>query len=106
MVIATITIGPVAAIGALAHPTIAILGAGVLVAFFSSALPYTCEMHALRTMPSKTFSIFMSLEPAVAALTGLLFLGERLGGAQWLSIVLVISASAGAAIAGRQASPA
>jgi inner membrane transporter RhtA len=103
MVIATITIGPVAAIGALAHPTIAILGAGVLVAFFSSALPYTCEMHALRTMPSKTFSIFMSLEPAVAALTGLLFLGERLGGAQWLSIVLVISASAGAAIAGRQA---
>lgn len=103
MLVATLTIVPFAlASGAFAHMTLAILGAGAFVALLSSALPYTCEMHALRTMPSKTFSIFMSLEPAVAALAGLVFLRERLGGPQWLSIVFVIAASAGAAVTGQR----
>jgi len=57
-------------------------------------------MHALRTMPSPTFSIFMSLEPAVAALCGLVFLGERLAGRQWLAVGFVIAASVGAATSG------
>lgn len=104
MVVATLTILPVAlADGGLWRLTPWLVGAGALVALLSSALPYTCEMHALRTMPSRTFSIFMSLEPAVAALCGLVFLGERLGGAQWLSVALVIAASAGAAITGHEA---
>jgi inner membrane transporter RhtA len=104
MVVATLTIAPFAlAAGSLARLTPLLLGAGALVALLSSALPYTCEMHALRTMPSRTFSIFMSLEPAVAALCGLAFLGERLGAAQWLSVALVIAASAGAAMTGREA---
>ena len=103
MVVATLTIVPFAISGGgLARLTPALLGAGALVALLSSALPYTCEMHALRTMPSRTFSIFMSLEPAVAALCGLLFLGERLGALQWLSVMLVIAASAGAAVTGRE----
>jgi inner membrane transporter RhtA len=103
MMVATLTIVPFAISGGgLAHLTWPLLGAGAVVALLSSALPYTCEMHALRTMPSKTFSIFMSLEPALAALAGFVFLGERLAGAQWSSIALVIGASAGAAIAGRE----
>lgn len=106
MLVATLTIAPFAlAGGGLARLTPALLGAGALVALLSSALPYTCEMHALRSMPSRTFSIFMSLEPAIAALCGLLFLGERLGGAQWLSVALVIAASAGAAVTGREPAP-
>lgn len=104
MVVATLVILPFAvAGGTLGRLTPLLLGAGALVALLSSALPYTCEMHALRTMPSRTFSIFMSLEPAVAALAGLAFLGERLGPLQWLSVGLVIAASAGAAVTSREA---
>ena len=67
------------------------------VAVLSSALPYSLEMVALTRLPARTFSILMSMEPAIAALSGLLFLGERLTLSQWLAISAIILASAGAA---------
>ena len=103
MLVASLTIVPLAMLGATLPPlTLPLLGTGLLVALLSSALPYTCEMHALRTMPARTFSIIMSLEPAVAALCGVAFLGERLAPTQWLSVALVIGASAGAAMTSRK----
>jgi len=65
------------------------------VAILSSALPYSLEMSALKKLPHKTFSILMSLEPALAALSGLIFLNESLSITQWVAIALVIAASAG-----------
>jgi inner membrane transporter RhtA len=47
---------------------------------------------------ARTFSILMSLEPAVAALCGLVLLGEHLTNAQWLAVGLVIAASVGATV--------
>ncbi|HUE92397.1 threonine/homoserine exporter RhtA [Pseudomonas sp.] len=67
------------------------------VAVLSSALPYSLEMVALTRLPARTFSILMSMEPAIAALSGLLFLSERLTLNQWLAISAIILASAGAA---------
>jgi inner membrane transporter RhtA len=67
------------------------------VAVLSSALPYSLEMIALTRLPARTFSILMSMEPAIAALSGLLFLSERLSLSQWLAIGAIILASAGAA---------
>lgn len=67
------------------------------VAVLSSALPYSLEMVALTRLPARTFSVLMSLEPAIAALSGLLFLSERLLWSQWLAIGAIILASAGAA---------
>lgn len=67
------------------------------VAVLSSALPYSLEMVALTRLPARTFSILMSLEPAIAALSGLLFLSEKLSWNQWLAIGAIILASAGAA---------
>jgi inner membrane transporter RhtA len=55
-------------------------------------------MSALKKMPARTFSILMSLEPAVAALCGLLFLKEMLSFYEWLAVALVIIASAGATL--------
>ncbi len=81
-----------------------LLGAGVGVALLSSAVPYTLEMVALRALPSHTFSILMSLEPAVAALAGLLFLREHLSLGQWCAVAMVSAASAGATLA-RHAKP-
>lgn len=65
------------------------------VALLSSAVPYSLEMLALKRLPAKTFSILMSLEPAIAALSGLLFLNEKLSFMQWSAILLLILASLG-----------
>ena len=103
MAVATLTILPVAiAGGGLARLTPPLFLSAVSVALLSSALPYSLEMIALRALPSRTFSILMSLEPAVAALAGIVFLGERLFGTQWLAIVLVILASIGATMTSRE----
>ena len=74
-----------------------LVGAAVGVGLLSSALPWSLELEALRRLPPHAFSIVLSLEPAVAALVGLLFLHEHLHGRQWIAIGLVVLASAGAA---------
>ena len=73
----------------------AVLPMGLAVAVLSSAFPYTLEMIALRQLTTKTFGTLMSLEPAVAALAGLMFLNERLTLTQWLAIGAVMIASMG-----------
>jgi inner membrane transporter RhtA len=66
------------------------------VAIFSSALPYTLEMIALRRLSTKTFGTLMSFEPAIAAVAGVVVLREHLTGIQWLAIAAIICASVGA----------
>jgi inner membrane transporter RhtA len=73
----------------------AVLPMGFAVAVLSSAFPYTLEMIALRKLATKTFGTLMSLEPAIAALAGLVFLSERLTATQWLAIGAVMVASMG-----------
>lgn len=75
-----------------------LLVAGVALALLSSALPFSLEMNALRKLSARTFSVLMSLEPAVAALCGLIFLGERLSWVQCVSVGLVVAASIGATV--------
>jgi inner membrane transporter RhtA len=74
-----------------------VLALGVVVALLSSALPYSFELRALRRLPAGTFGVLMSLEPATAALVGLVVLGETLALREWVAVVLVVAASAGAA---------
>jgi inner membrane transporter RhtA len=74
-----------------------VLPVGVGVAILSSAFPYSLEMVALKRLPAHTFGILMSLEPAIAAVSGLLFLSEKLSSLQWLALGLIILASAGSA---------
>jgi inner membrane transporter RhtA len=74
-----------------------VLAVGLVVAFMSSALPYTLEMEALRRLPTGVFGVLMSLEPAMAALAGLAVLGEALAAREIVAIALVVTASAGAA---------
>jgi inner membrane transporter RhtA len=79
----------------LVHPSSLAIGAAV--GILSSALPWSLEIEAMRRLPTHVFGVLMSLEPAVAALAGLVFLGQHLRGRQIGAIVLVIVASAGAA---------
>jgi inner membrane transporter RhtA len=75
-----------------------LLPMGLVVAVLSSALPYSLEMISLKKMPTNTFGILMSLEPAIASLVGLIVLGESLSMIQWLAILCVIIASLGSAL--------
>lgn len=79
---------------------------GLAVAILSTALPYTLEMFALTRMPARTFGVLMSLEPAVGALAGLMLLDERLTPEQSAAILLVMAASAGAAVTAHRDLPA
>jgi inner membrane transporter RhtA len=73
-----------------------LLAAGAAVGLLSSAVPYTLELAALRSLEASTFGVLMSLEPAVAALAGLVVLGERLSAGQTVAVMCVCAASAGA----------
>ncbi|WP_421942733.1 EamA family transporter [Pedobacter sp.] len=75
---------------------------GLALALLSSAIPFTLEMKALKKIPAKTFSILMSLEPAAAALSGLIFLHEYLSVNEWLAVALVIIASGGATLTAKK----
>jgi inner membrane transporter RhtA len=83
----------------------AILPVALGVALLSSALPYSLEMWAMPRLPTRTVGVLMSLDPALGALSGLCFLGERLGWIQWAAIASIMAASAGSAVTGRTATP-
>lgn len=78
---------------------------GLCVAAISSAIPISLEMMALKRLPQQTFGIMTSLEPAVAALLGLLLLNENLATSQWLAIVCIMLAAAGSSWTARRGQP-
>lgn len=83
----------------------AILPAALGVALLSSAIPYSLEMLAMPRLPTRTVGVLMSLDPALGAVAGLLFLGESLTWIQWAAIASIMAASAGSAATGRDAVP-
>ncbi len=106
------SIGALLAIPAgVAHAGAALLSPSLLpyalgVAILSSALPYSLEMVALTRLPARTFSTLLSLEPAIAAISGAALLDEQLSLLQWLAIVAIIVAAAGTALSVRRPPPA
>lgn len=69
---------------------------GFAVAMLSSAIPYVLELQALRRLPARVFGVLMSVEPAVAALIGMIALDQILDGREIVAIAFVVIASAGA----------
>jgi inner membrane transporter RhtA len=92
--LALLPVGIVSAGSRLVDPPI--LASAAALALLSSVIPYSLEIEALRTLPTRVFGVLMSLEPAVAALVGFLFLHQILGLRSLLAIVLVVVASLGA----------
>ena len=103
MVVAAIVITPVgvaAGRAALLRPDV--LLTGLAIGLLSSIVPYSVELEALRRVPARVFGIWMSLEPAAAALVGLVLLGQALSVQEWLAIGCVMVACAGAARSARE----
>ena len=85
---------PIGIVTLLRHPPTAhalgyVAAAGVL----SSAVPFLADLLALRRVPARFFEVFMSVNPVLAALVGLLILGQSLGWAEWLAIATIVSAN-------------
>lgn len=101
-IVAALLLAPFALLGSAAElldPRVLALGA--VVGLLSSVIPYSVEMAALRTIRPSVFSILMSMEPAAAALTAMLVLGEFLTAWQWVALACVVVASVGATRSGR-----
>jgi inner membrane transporter RhtA len=73
-----------------------LLAIGAAIGVLSSVIPYWLEMEALRRISTQLFGVWMSLQPAVAALIGLALLSQRLSPAEWVGICCVVAASAAA----------
>jgi inner membrane transporter RhtA len=98
MVVSAVLISPPALMaGGRAMFRPAVLATGAAIGVLSSVIPYRLELESLRRMPTRLFGVWMSLEPAVAALIGLIMLGQRLSVVEWVAIGCVMIACAGAA---------
>ena len=84
---------------ALLHP--GVLAGCLGVAMMSSVVPYSLELVALRRLSTAVFGLLMSLEPAVAALAGVVVLGQHLTGVLAVALVLVVAASVGTTLTAR-----
>ena len=94
---------PGAAAGLADKPSLIVIAFGV--ALLSSVVSYGLELAALRRIPTRVFGILMSLEPAAAAVAGLVVLGEALGPRELLALLLVSLASAGITLAASREGP-
>jgi inner membrane transporter RhtA len=106
LTVAAVVVAPFGAHGAAAvldRP--ALLIGGVAVALLSSVLPYGLEINALRHIPTRVFGILMSLEPAAAAIAGLVLLHQRLGLRGTVALVLVSLASLAVTLGRRESVP-
>jgi inner membrane transporter RhtA len=91
---------PSAIAGATAAPIV--LPVFLAVALLSSAVPYALEMLALQRLSTRVFGVLSALGPAVAALAGLLILGETLGLREVGALLLVSLASVGVTLGARR----
>jgi len=99
----TVPFGVFSAGPAIFQPGILLLGAAVAV--LSSTIPYALELIALRRLRPATFSILMSLTPAIATAAGIVILRQQLSGVAFVAIALVIAASIGAVLSASRAAP-
>jgi inner membrane transporter RhtA len=105
-VAALVVTGPGVAQGAPAMFRPSLLATGLAIGLLSSVIPYWFELEALRRVPARVFGVWMSVQPAVAALIGLAMLGQRLSLPEWAGICCVAVASGGAARGGAAAASA
>lgn len=84
----------------LSTPWVLLASAGV--ALLSTTIPFTCEFHALKTLPPRAYGILVSMEPVVAALVGAILLSERIGLQGLVAVCCVVIAAIGITLSDHQ----
>ncbi|MFI7413531.1 EamA family transporter [Streptomyces sp. NPDC049627] len=85
---------PIGAVVALRHPpTAGALAFAVAAGVLSSAVPYLADLFTLRHVPARAFGLFMSVNPVLAAMVGLIGLGQDLGMPEWAGIGAIVAAN-------------
>ena len=82
---------------------LSVLGGGFAVALLSSLIPYSLEIVALRRLSAPAFGLLMSLEPAVAAVAGVIVLSQPFTAVLIAALIMVVTAGVGTTVAGRSA---
>lgn len=90
---AAILLTPFGLIGMTAAPSVPVVLGTVSLAILAPLLTCWFEMAALRQLGSQTFSILLSLEPAVAAVLGIVLLLEVPNALQTVGLACVVIAS-------------
>ncbi len=85
-------------------PTLAAIGYALAAGVLSSAVPFLVDLLALRKIPAQFFGIFMSVNPVLAALVGLIVLDQRLDRLAWSAIAVIVTANAVTAATGARRS--
>ena len=79
-------------------PTAVALACAATAGILSSAVPLLADLLALRRVPAGYFGLFMSVNPVLAALIGLVILRQSLPAEAWLSIAAIVAANAVSAL--------
>ena len=79
-------------------------GKALAIAILATAIPYALDLKALKHLTKTSYGTLSSISPALAALTGLVLLGEKISLLQWLALAFIMLASIGVTVrAARQA---
>ncbi|HWD83609.1 MAG TPA: EamA family transporter [Kribbella sp.] len=86
---------PVGIVVLLHHPaTLAAASYALVAGVLSSAVPFLVDVLTLRRVPAQFFGVFMSVNPVLAALVGLVVLQQRLAMLDWVAILVIVAANA------------
>ncbi|MCH0539113.1 EamA family transporter [Streptomyces sp. MUM 203J] len=75
-------------------PTVTALVCALAAGVLASAVPFLADLLALRRVPAHYFGVFMSVNPVLAALVGLVLLDQRPDWPSWLAIATIVTANA------------
>ena len=90
------------AAGGLGRLDLGLLAGALAVAILSTALPLSLEFEALRRMSARAYGVTVTMEPVVAALVGVIVLGQALPSNGVLAIACVTAAAIGVTLSDRR----
>lgn len=88
--------------GRMIHGHVLEIGGALVVALLNAAFPLVLEFRALQRMSARTYGVLVTLEPAIGALVGALFLGQAIGLSMLAAIACVTLAALGITLLDRQ----
>ncbi|HET6618894.1 MAG TPA: EamA family transporter [Dongiaceae bacterium] len=88
--------------GTVLHADVLSIGGAMLVALLGAVLPWAIEFSVIQRISARTYGILVTLEPAVGALVGAIFLSQSIGPRMWIAVACVTIAAMGVTLSDKQ----